>query len=137
MANTTFSGPVRSENGFESITKNTTTGVITTNASYGKTITGGVEQVSVAGAVDVVNLVSEVTSGAGALALTLADGTTVGQMKIITMVVDGGGTATVTPDNFANGTSIALSDVNDTVCLVWANTIGWVLVSNSGATINP
>ena len=29
MANTTFSGPVRSENGFESITKNTTTGVVT------------------------------------------------------------------------------------------------------------
>ena len=136
MANTTLSGPVRSENGFESITKNATTGVVTTNASYGKTITGGVEQVSAAGAVDIINLVSEVTSGAGALALTLADGTTVGQMKIITMVVDGGGTATVTPDNFANGTSIALADVNDTVCLVWANTIGWVIVSNSGATIN-
>ena len=136
MANTTFTGPVRSENGFESVTKNGTTGAITTNASYGKTITGGVEQVSAAGAVDIVNLVSEVTSGAGALALTLANGTTVGQMKIITMVVDGGGTATVTPTTFANGTSIALSDVNDTVCLVWANTIGWVLVSNSGATIN-
>ena len=29
MANTTFSGPVRSENGFESISKNTTTGVVT------------------------------------------------------------------------------------------------------------
>ena len=29
MANTTFSGPVRSENGFEAITKNTTTGVVT------------------------------------------------------------------------------------------------------------
>jgi hypothetical protein len=136
MANTTFSGPVRSENGFESITKNSTTGAITTNASYGKTITGGVEQISAAGAVDIVNLVSEVTSGAGALALTLADGTTVGQMKIITMVVDGGGTATVTPDNFANGTSMAFADVNDTVCLVWANTIGWVIVSNSGVVVS-
>ena len=29
MANTTFSGPVRSENGFETISKNSTTGVIT------------------------------------------------------------------------------------------------------------
>jgi hypothetical protein len=29
MANTTFSGPVRSENGFQSITKNATTGAIT------------------------------------------------------------------------------------------------------------
>ena len=29
MANTTFSGPVRSENGFETIVKNATTGAIT------------------------------------------------------------------------------------------------------------
>ena len=29
MANTTFSGPVRSENGFEEVSKNSTTGVIT------------------------------------------------------------------------------------------------------------
>lgn len=35
MANTTFSGPVRSENGFQSIVKNATTGAITTEATYG------------------------------------------------------------------------------------------------------
>ena len=35
MANTTFSGPVRSENGFQDITKNTTTGTITTNFTLG------------------------------------------------------------------------------------------------------
>ena len=29
MANTTFNGPVRSENGFETVTKNATTGAIT------------------------------------------------------------------------------------------------------------
>jgi len=34
MANTTFSGPVRSENGFQSITKNATTGAITVDATY-------------------------------------------------------------------------------------------------------
>ncbi len=135
MANTTFSGPVRSENGFESITKNATTGAITTNASYGKTITGGVQALSGAGAADVTNLVTELTTAAGAAAVTLANGTTVGQMKIITMVVDGGGTATVTPTTFANGTSMAFADVNDTVCLVWASTIGWVIVSNSGAVV--
>ena len=133
MANTTFSGPVRSENGFETITKNATTGAVTTNASYGKTITGGVQALSGAGAVDIVNLVTEVTS-TGADALTLADGTTVGQMKIITMVVDGGD-ATLTPTTFANGTTMTFADVNDTVCLVWANTIGWVIVSNSGVAV--
>lgn len=35
MANSTFSGPVRSENGFKSITKNATTGAITENSTYG------------------------------------------------------------------------------------------------------
>ena len=34
MANTTFNGPVRSENGFKSITKNATTGAITVEATY-------------------------------------------------------------------------------------------------------
>ena len=135
MANTTFSGPVRSENGFESITKNGTTGAITTNATYNGTITGGVQALSGAGAADLTNLVTELTTGAGAAAVTLANGTTAGQIKIITMVVDGGGTATVTPATFANGNNLAFADVNDTVMLVWANTIGWVLVSNSGAVV--
>ena len=31
MANTTFNGPVRSEGGFEQITKNSTTGAVTNN----------------------------------------------------------------------------------------------------------
>jgi hypothetical protein len=34
MANTTFNGSVRSENGFKKITKNSTTGAITTNSTY-------------------------------------------------------------------------------------------------------
>jgi len=136
MANTTFTGPVRSENGFQDITKNTTTGAITSNAAYGKAIRGGVQALSGAGAADTTNLITELTTAAGAAAVTLANGTTAGQIKIITMVVDGGGTATVTPATFANGTSMAFADVNDTVMLVWANTIGWVIVSNSGAVVS-
>ena len=136
MANTTFSGPVRSENGFESITKNATTGVVTTNASYGKTITGGVQALSGAGAADTTNLITELTTGAGAAAVTLADGTTSGQMKIIYMVVDGGGTATVTPATFASGTQIAFDAVSESVTLVWNSAIGWVAVSGRNATIS-
>ena len=33
MANTTFTGPVRSENGFKDITKNVSTGAVTENIS--------------------------------------------------------------------------------------------------------
>jgi hypothetical protein len=135
MANTTFSGPVRSENGFEQITKNATTGAITTSASYGASITGGVQELSGAGAADTTNLITELTTGAGAAAVTLADGTTSGQMKIINMIVDGGGTATVTPTTFANGSTIAFDAVAESVTLVWNSTIGWVVTSVNGATI--
>ena len=134
MANTTFSGPVRSENGFESITKSAT-GAISVNASYGATITGGVQSLSGAGAVDLTNLVTELTTAAGAAAVTLANGTTSGQIKIITMVVDGGGTATVTPTTFASGTTLAFDAVAESVTLVWNSTIGWVATSVQGATI--
>jgi len=136
MANTTFTGPVRSENGFQDITKNTTTGAITSNAAYGKAIRGGVQELSGAGAADTTNLITELTTGAGAAAVTLADGTTSGQMKIIYMVVDGGGTATVTPATFASGTSIAFDAVGEAATLVWNSAIGWVAVSSRNATIS-
>jgi len=133
MANTTFTGPVRSENGFEDITKNTTTGAITSNASYGKAIRGGVQSLSGAGAVDLDNLITELTT-TGADALTLADGTTSGQIKIINMIVDGGD-GTLTPTTFANGTTITFDAVGESATLVWNSTVGWVATSTVGATI--
>ena len=39
MANTTFNGPVRSENGFQSITVAPSTGVVTVDATFGATTT--------------------------------------------------------------------------------------------------
>ena len=133
MGTTTFSGPVRSENGFEDITKNASTGAITSNAAYGKAIRGGVQTLSGAGAVDLTNLVTELTT-TGANALTLANGTTSGQMKIVNMIVDGGD-GTLTPTTFANGTTITFDAVGESVTLVWNSTIGWVASSVNGATI--
>ena len=135
MANTTFTGPVRSENGFEDITKNATTGINTVNATYGQTIRGGVQGLNGAGAVDLTNLITELTTAGGAAAVTLANGTISGQIKIILMRVDGGGTATVTPATFANGTTVAFDAVAESVTLVWNSTIGWVATSVQGATI--
>ena len=131
MANTTFSGPVRSENGFEQVTKNATTGAFTTSATYGASITGGVESVSGAGALNLTDLITEVTT-TGADALTLANGSS-GQVKIITMIVDGGD-GTLTPATLAGGTTITFNDVGDGVVLVYG-TAGWVVVGNNGATI--
>ena len=135
MANTTFSGPVRSENGFEQITKNASTGAITTDAIYNATIRGGVQALSGAGAANLTDLITELTTAAGAAAVTLADGSTSGQIKIINHIVDGGGTATVTPTTFANGTTIAFDAVGESVTLVWNSTVGWVATSVNGATV--
>ena len=41
MANTTFKGPVRSEGGFQSVTKNATTGAVTTQSTFGNDVTVG------------------------------------------------------------------------------------------------
>ena len=131
MANTTFTGPVRSENGFESISKNTTTGAITVGTSYSNIITGSVQVLSGAEPFQLTDLITEVTT-TGADALTLANGST-GQVKIITMIVDGGD-GTLTPTTLAGGTTITFNDVGDGVVLVYG-TAGWVVVGNNGATI--
>lgn len=91
-----------------------------------------VQTISGAGAIDVVTGVTEVTTTA-ADAYTLADGT-VGQIKIITMAVDGGD-GTITPTTFANGTTITMADALDTIMLVYVTTLGWMIVSNNGCTI--
>ena len=126
MASTTFSGPVTSTNGFIGALTGNVTGDITGG------IVGDIQSLSGAGAVNTTNLITNITT-TGADALTLADGTN-GQVKIITMVVDGGD-GTLTPTTFANGTTMTFGDAGDTVMLVFNSTIGWTIVSNSGVTV--
>ena len=63
------------------------------------------------------------------LAVGLNDGTTVGEFRIFTN--KGTGVATVTPDNFAGGTSFALAQNEGCTC-VWDGT-NWFLVGNQSA----
>ena len=126
MASTTFSGPVTSTNGFIGALTGNVTGDITGG------IVGDIQSLSGAGAVNTTNLITNITT-TGADALTLADGTN-GQIKIITMVVDGGD-GTLTPTTFANGTTMTFGDAGDTVMLVFNSTIGWTIVSNSGVVV--
>ena len=101
------------------------------NKTLGTTF-GTVQALSGAGAVDVTSLITQVTT-TGADALTLADGAN-GQIKIITMVADGGD-ATLTPTTFANGTTITFNDVGDSVILVYNTTGGWAAVGEVGVAI--
>jgi len=99
----------------------------------GGAIIGGVESKSGAGALSLIHLITEVTS-TGTDAITLANGTA-GQVKIITMIADGGD-ATLTPASFHDGTTILFDAVGESIVLVYHNTIGWKAVSVSGATIS-
>jgi hypothetical protein len=66
-----------------------------------------------------------------ALAITLANGTVVGEYKVVTN--KGAGIATITPASFANGTTIAL-DQYDAATLIWDGT-NWYTAGHYGATV--
>jgi hypothetical protein len=129
MANTTFSGPVISTNGFIGDFTGNVTGVLTGR------VVGTVTTRSGAGAVPITTGTVQISTGAGAAALTLADGTA-GQLLTLVMTVDGGGDATLTPTTKTGFSTIVFDAVGDTVTLQYFTTLGWMVVADSGATIN-
>ncbi len=130
MANTTFSGPVRSQNGFQSITVNSTTGAVTVNSSFGTDVVLSAQSLSGAGAVDITNAFTALTTTGSAQALTLANGT-VGEVKIITHVVDGG-SAVLTPTTKIGFSTITFTGVGESAMLVYT-AAGWAIVALNGA----
>lgn len=114
-----------------------------TVATGGLTVTGaisntgaviqGVQTLVAAGAVDLVTGITRIDS-AGAIALTLADGTN-GQCKQIVMGTDGGD-ATLTPTTKTGFSTIVFNDAGDGVSLVFITTKGWIVTGNNGATIS-
>lgn len=94
--------------------------------------TYGVQQdLSGAGAISVATYYTAWTTTA-ADAGTLADGD-LGQLKKITLVVDGGD-GTLTPANLSGGTTITFDTAGDYVVLYFNGT-DWVVTENSGTTI--
>ena len=86
--------------------------------------------------VDVTSAVSTIATAAGALSLSLANGTSDGQIKFISMITDGGGTATITPTNLLGYSTIALADAGDACTLLYLNsTSGWTVISNQGCAL--
>jgi hypothetical protein len=73
MANTTFNGPVRSQNGFETVSINSTTGAVTTTGTFGPATS--VTSVTVT---DFLDLTPILTS-----ALPLAAAGNLGQVRLI------------------------------------------------------
>ena len=67
MANTTFNGPVRSENGFQDISINSTTGAVSIDATYGAST-------SITGTVTALNGTAVTAGGAAAFLATSTSG---------------------------------------------------------------
>jgi hypothetical protein len=130
MANTTFNGPVRSQNGFQSITVNATTGAVTVNSSFASDVVLATQSLSGAGAVDITNAFTALTTTGATQALTLANGS-VGEVKIITHVVDGG-SAVLTPTTKIGFTTITFTGVGESAMLVYT-AAGWAIVALNGA----
>ena len=82
-----------------------------------------------AGAVDVTSYTTFLATAGSDLAMTLADGTAVGQLKKLYMSVDGGGNATVTiASPISAGTNqIVFSNVGDVAELMWTGTAWRIL----------
>lgn len=132
MANTTFTGPVRSQNGFQSVTVSSTTGAVTVNSSFGKDVVLSTQSLSGAGAVNVTDAFTSLTTTGNNQALTLANGT-VGEIKIITHTVDGG-SAILTPATRLGGyATIVFTNAGDTAMLIYTSA-GWDIVALNGAT---
>lgn len=77
------------------------------------------------------------TTGADAEALTLANGVP-GQRLNIALVVDGGGTGTLTPAKCSGFTTIVFADKGDIAELEYVDdTTGWILVGTAGVAAPP
>ena len=131
MANTTFNGPVRSENGFQTVSTNATTGTVTVGASFGNDVVLATQSLSGAGAVSVTSAFTALTTTGATQALTLANGT-VGEIKIISHVVDGG-SAVLTPTTPLGFATITFTAAGDSAMLIYT-AAGWDIVALNGAT---
>jgi hypothetical protein len=101
------------------------------------TISGGLvlgtEAITAAGAASVTVPISLVTADGADMAVTLADGNTVGQMKIFHTVATANSWK-VTPDTTDGSYDvITCTKIGDTIMLLWTGT-GWAILSRASGT---
>ena len=87
------------------------------------------QALSGAGACSVVAHATNYTSGGAAEALTLADGTIIGQLKQVTHIVDGG-SGVLTPATFVDGSTVTFTTGGERWVGVWLAT-GWQTIELS------
>lgn len=89
------------------------------------------------GAITPIRYLTNFESTGAADALTMIDGTVIGQMKKIVYYVEAGAgdSAVLTPDNFASGTTITFATVGEFALLQWNGT-NWTVLE-LGNTVDP
>jgi len=108
-----------------------------THAKLAAWKTGNVAVAADALAIPVTHAHVSKTTGADAEALTLANGTA-GQILVIDLVVDGGGSGTLTPTTMTGFATIVFADAGDQVALKYVDdTIGWIIVGATGVAAPP
>ena len=100
-------------------------------ASTSQSITG---DGSTSSAIEITNPVTEVDATSGAAPVTLADGSTNGQIKtIINVSTSGTNAITITPSNLRGYTSIVLNAPGETVTCMFKNS-NWNIIAGNGYT---
>ena len=95
------------------------------------------QTVSTSAAVSITHALTLLTT-TDSTASTLANGTIVGQIKIIVHDVDGG-SSVLTPSTKSGFSTVTFTDVGDAIVLLWTATRGWVAIgggSGSSGTID-
>jgi len=97
---------------------------INTAPAYSPVVFAALPQaLSGVGAISVVTHSTNFTSTGAAQALTLADGTIIGQLKMVTHIVDGG-SGVLTPANFVDGVKITFTTGGERWVGLWT-AAGW------------
>lgn len=91
-------------------------------AAAGESIAAGT-----GGALSITKYYSKISTDAGGDAFTLANGTLIGQLKKVHLIVDGGGDGVLTPASLSGGTTITFADAGDFALLIWNGT-AWVAI---------
>jgi len=71
------------------------------------------------------------TNATANITIALADGSYLGEEKIIKLATDGGNDVVITPTNFYDGTTITLDDTKDYTHLIWDGT-NWNNIGSTG-----
>lgn len=110
----------------------TLNGTATGNTVIGHGLTGSVQTLTGAGAVNLTTTTTKIVT-TGANALTLANGVD-GQIKTLAMITDGGD-GTLTPTTKTGYSTITFNDAGDGCILQYFTTLGWIILGNNGATV--